>query len=124
MDYIPSGKPHENTQKEKQMKGYIKTYKSTLQSLREISDIEKPKSAYETVRKSIGKVATAAGLPKKYRQAVYARQTVSSQFKSVDDNRDELMRAIYSCKKPGKFCAGGSECSRRNISSRYRFLNQ
>ena len=102
MDYIPSGKPHENTQKEKQMKGYIKTYKSTLQSLREISDIEKPKSAYETVRKPIGKVATAAGLPKNYRQAVYARQAVSSQFKSVDDNGDELMRTIYSCKKPGE----------------------
>ena len=54
MDYIPSGKPHGNTQKEKQMKSYRKTYKSTLQSLREISDIKKPKSVYETVRKSIG----------------------------------------------------------------------
>ena len=58
LDYVPYGKPHGNTQKEKPMKAYRKTYKRTLQSLREISDIEKPKSAtekpkspYETVRK-------------------------------------------------------------------------
>ena len=101
MDYIPSGKPHGNTQKEKQMKAYRKTSKITIQSLRKIWDIEKPKSAYETVRKSIVKVAATAALPKNYRQAVYAKQTVSSQFKSVDGNRDELIRAIYSCKKPG-----------------------
>ena len=64
MDYIPSGKRHGNTQKEKQMKAYRKTYKSTLQSIKETSHIEKPKLAYETVRKSIGKVATTAALPK------------------------------------------------------------
>ena len=48
------------------MKAYRKTYKSTLQSLREISDIKKPKSAYETVRKPIDKEATIAALPKNY----------------------------------------------------------
>lgn len=84
------------------MRAYRKPYKSTLQSLWEISDIEKTKSAYEAVRKSIGKVATAAALPKNYRQAVYAGQAVSSQFKLVDGNRDELMRTIFRCKKPGE----------------------
>ena len=47
-------------------------------------------------------VATAAALPKNYRQAVYTRHAVSTQLKSVDGNRDELMRAIHRCKKPGE----------------------
>ena len=101
-DYIPAEKPHGNKQKEKQMRAYRKPYKSTLQSLREISDIEKSKSAYEAVRKSIGKLATTAALPKNYQQAVYAGQAVSSQFKSVNGNRDELMRTIFRCKKLGE----------------------
>ena len=62
MDYISSGKAHGNTHKEKQMKAY----RSTLQSQREISDIEKPKSAYETLRKPIGKAAAAAALTNNY----------------------------------------------------------
>ena len=96
MDYISSGKAHGNTHKEKQMKAY----RSTLQSQREISDIEKPKSAYETLRKPTGKAAAAAALTNNYLQAVYARQAVSSQITLVDSNRDELIRVIIKSKKP------------------------
>ena len=98
MDYISSGKAHGNTHKEKQMKAY----RSTLQSQREISDIEKPKSAYETLRKPTGKAAAAAALTNNYLQAVYARQAVSSQITLVDSNRDELIRVIIKSKKPSE----------------------
>ena len=56
----------EKLRKKKNIKAHRKTYKSTLKSLREISDIKKPKSAYETVRKPIDKEATIAALPKNY----------------------------------------------------------
>ena len=98
------------------MKAYIKTYKRTLQSLRETSDIEKPKSAYETVRKSFAKVATAVALLKNYRQVVYARQAVSSQSKVVDSIRYELMRATV--KNQARILCGRF----RVLQKEYQFL--
>ena len=56
----------EKLRKKKNIKAHRKTYKSTLKSLREISDVKKPKSAYETVRKPIDKEATIAALPTNY----------------------------------------------------------
>ena len=98
-DYVPSQRSHGNSiYKEKP---HLQTRPSTIGALREQCGLSKPKRAFENVRKSMGHVNSASECPKNYRQALYAHSSSKFTFKAVEGKSDELLTAIYRCKKPG-----------------------
>ena len=50
----------------------------------------------------LGSSSSSGQQPKTYNQASYARNVTKSRFVSMKNPVDELLQAVYQCKKPGK----------------------
>ena len=56
-------------------------------------------------------------LPKNYNQTSYARNLVKKKSESVSNTGNDLLQAVYKCKKKwGEVRARSPECTRRNCS--------
>ena len=97
--YVPLLIPHKNSTKNK--KGYTMTKTSTLSSLKRACETKRPKEALAKVRKESQHQKSLSGHPRNYNQAANARTIQKKGFKSLGNPCDELIQAIYMCKKPG-----------------------
>ena len=50
----------------------------------------------------VGKSTSPNELHKNYNQAKYARNLVKNKFESVSNTADDLLQAVYKCKKVGR----------------------
>ena len=83
-------------------KPYIKTMKSTINKLKEAGIKQKPKVALHQVSQKLGSSSSSGQQPKNYNQASYARNIIKSRFESMKNPVDDLLQAVYMCKKPSE----------------------
>ena len=100
INYKYTATPHGNCKKSR--KPYLKTMSSTIESLKISASSKKPKSTYIDKMVKVGKTTSPSELPKNHNQANYARNLVKNKFESVSNTGDDLLQAIYKCKKSGE----------------------
>ena len=74
--------------------------KITVNKLKEVGTKEKPKAANHQVSQELGSSSSSGQQPKFYNQAIYARNVTKSTFMSMKNPVDDLLQAVYLCKKP------------------------
>ena len=73
----------------------------------------------------VGKTTSLSELPKNYNQAYYARDFVKNKFESVSNTGDDLLQAVYKCKKSGeKFVREVQSASERIMSFHLRYKSK
>ena len=75
---------------------------STVASLKILASSKKPKLEYIDIMGKVGKTTSLSELPKNYNQAYYARNFEKKKFESVSNTGDDLLQAVYKCKKSGE----------------------
>ena len=108
INYKDTATPHGNCKKSR--KPYLKTMSSTIESLKISVSSKKPKSAYIDTMGKVGKTTSPSELHKNYNQANYARNLVKNKFESVSNTADDLLQAVYKCKKVGR-----SSCEKSKV---------
>ena len=99
-DYTYTQTPHGNSSSCNKL--YIKTMKSTINKLKEAGIKQKPKAALHRMSQEVGSSSSSGQQPKNYNQASYARNITKSRFESMKNPVNDLLQAIYLCKKPGE----------------------
>ena len=101
-DYIYTQTPHGNSSRCN--KPYIKTMKSTINKLKEAGIKQKTKTALHQVSQALDISSSSGQQPQNYNQASYARNVTKtkSRFVSMKNPVDDLLQAVYLCKKPGE----------------------
>ena len=89
---------------------------STIESLKISGSSKKPKLEYIDIMGKVGKTTSLSELSKNYNEAYYARNFVKNKFESVSNTRDDLLQAVYKCKKKwGEVRARSPELIRKNL---------
>ena len=81
---------------------YIKLMKRTINKLKEAGIKQKPKASLHQVSQELGSSSSSGQQPKNYNQASSARNIAKSRFISMTNPVDDLLQAIYLCKKPNE----------------------
>ena len=97
VNYKYTATPHENCKKP--CKPYLKAMSSTIESLKISASSKKPKLEYIDIMGKVGKTTSLSELPKNYNQAYYASNFVKNKFESILNTGDDLLQAVYKCKK-------------------------
>ena len=101
INYKYNATPHENRKKSR--KSYLKTMSSTIECLKISASSKKPTSAYIDIMRKVEKTSPSE-LPKNYNQTSYARNLVKKKSESVSNTGNDLLQAVYKCKKSGEKC--------------------
>ena len=102
INYKYNATPHENRKISR--KSYLKTMSSTIECLKISASSKKPKSAYIDIMGKVEKTSSPSELPKNYNQTSYARNLVKKKSESVSNTGNDLLQAVYKCKKSGEKC--------------------
>ena len=90
---------------------------STIESLKISASSKKPELEYIDIMGKVGKTTSLSELPKNYNQAYYARNFEKKKFESVSNTGEDLLQAVYKCKKSGeKFVREVQSASERILS--------